>query len=196
MTDNIEPWVQALAEALSEYVDSTGSWIDQFIQIIEKHQQPSVPVSKWVDIKDNLPIDGKRYLVCYLPQSHGRGKQKRQKIYLAWWASGKWRDIDRKKTALSERVTHWMPLPKPPEGQAEDMKHTYDCSKHDMNSSGEFACTCRASNGSELVYCPEIATEKMLLAGVKAGQHFDVTPLAVGFIWAAMVSTSDEKEQP
>lgn len=57
---------------------------------------------KWISVKDKLPEEAKDYTV-YNPSSYYNT------IYTATWYGNKWNNSN-------SFITHWMPLPEPPEG--------------------------------------------------------------------------------
>ena len=65
-------------------------------------------MSEWISVKDRLPeATNGMFLVCY----RFMGKYSARMV-VAWYG-GKFRDIE---TRIVD-VTHWMPLPAPPEEQ-------------------------------------------------------------------------------
>lgn len=67
-----------------------------------KHLEAKQP--KWISVKDRLPEAEGMYIV-YIPLTGGT-------IVAADYLDGHWIDWE---VDLTERVTHWMPLPEPPE---------------------------------------------------------------------------------
>lgn len=77
-----------------------------------------LPESDWISVKESLPEKKGEYLVAY---------------YSCWWDDVKYDkrfvsiDTFRGKTTWAkrkfQRVTHWMPLPEPPQDGGEEDRH-------------------------------------------------------------------------
>ena len=67
---------------------------------------------EWISATERSPEDIGLYLVIekhWLDGSRG--------IKIAKWNTVDWFTADRKSNEITPRVTHWMPLPKPPKGE-------------------------------------------------------------------------------
>lgn len=83
------------AKELQSYADSSwGGLNEAFEMAIAALMEP-----QWISVKDRLPEDNVQVLAC---TKHG-------KAFSAHCENGKWR------VSGSVKVTHWMPLPEPPE---------------------------------------------------------------------------------
>ena len=67
------------------------------------------PVSQWISVKDRLPPEMDKVLVASKPKET-------YYIDFAWWTGHGWYRGYRKSSY--KNVTHWMPLPEPPEVEA------------------------------------------------------------------------------
>lgn len=91
-----------------EYSDAIDSVIKQLNEIKEKEK------SEWISVKDRLPDDKELYLIC-TESNFG-------KIDIAYYQSigdkfSNYEPFWQGRSSRSTRVTHWMPLPKPPKGK-------------------------------------------------------------------------------
>lgn len=59
---------------------------------------------RWIPVGEALPKEGERVLCCT------RNKKGAANIVLGYYMDGLWR------VGMNSNVTHWMPLPEPPEG--------------------------------------------------------------------------------
>ena len=107
---------EKLIELLVNFVEvdawDNGEFIEKdidFQKIASDLIAHGVTVQKWISVEDRLPEEKGEYLVVFHP---------------CWWDDVKWTktcvgiDTFRGKTAWAkkkfQRVTHWMPMPKPP----------------------------------------------------------------------------------
>ena len=58
---------------------------------------------EWISVRDHLPEECVHVLCCTMT------KKKTQNIIIGYYADGFWR------VGMNSNVTHWMPLPEPPE---------------------------------------------------------------------------------
>lgn len=69
----------------------------------------------WIPVGERLPKNGVRVLVAYKKRFRKDRPGTRYSIFDARFSGGAWRFLaPALKTRLSERVTHWMPMPKAP----------------------------------------------------------------------------------
>ena len=68
-------------------------------------EQPAVEVPGWIPVMERLPEVGKRVIVAR------KDKEPEQGIYLG--VNGWWKVFG----ANTKAITHWMPMPEPPEGR-------------------------------------------------------------------------------
>lgn len=75
-------------------------------------------MSTWIDVREELPRPGRLVLLLYVGSKHGRpAKARKRQVLFGVHAGGEFRFFDTRGTSnhrLSERVTHWHPLPKKP----------------------------------------------------------------------------------
>lgn len=93
-----------------EIILGIGQYMDDAIGYLKQ--------SEWISVKDRLPKLAGRYL-AYRPQfwAWGRGQ-----ATVCYWDGKNWFDdyVDTEEYKLSEdSVSHWMPLPEPPEVKQE-----------------------------------------------------------------------------
>lgn len=83
-----------------------------FIKLCEDTTDKNVG-GKWISVNDRIP-EQDVYVLCYYTDF---GKHQYQTVGKLWSANGKWDlDIDSEYDIEDEKVvTHWMPLPEPPE---------------------------------------------------------------------------------
>jgi hypothetical protein len=87
-------------------------------------------MSKWISVKDRLPSEEEDVIVLVREIEHyGKHKEKREVyhwIFTGWFIDGEWatnychghryiEDENKKYPDCVHTVTHWMPLPQPPE---------------------------------------------------------------------------------
>ena len=72
------------------------------------HSCPLIEVPKWIPVTERLPEDGAEVLAF----------NKTGFAYVDCWTDGKWK-INSMVDEEHESVTHWMPLPQPPESVEE-----------------------------------------------------------------------------
>ena len=71
-------------------------------RIVDRMMDHDVTVQEWISVKDRLPEDSANVLVC-----HKNGLVTTN----AWLGANWWFKNERNP------ITHWMPLPQPPEGE-------------------------------------------------------------------------------
>ena len=84
---------------------------------------PAVSVPQWISVKDRLPDVACMYIVTACDEwcSHGEGIWYDTVVVVAEYSCGcwnwndNWTDYD-----IDDLVTHWMPLPEPPKGDADN----------------------------------------------------------------------------
>lgn len=70
----------------------------------------------WISVTERLPKRPWRVLVAYQKRFRKDRVGKRYEIFDARYSGGAWRFLSPAlKTRLSERVTHWQPLPRAPQ---------------------------------------------------------------------------------
>jgi len=92
--------------------DTVGDEIPRCLEGVGVDQEPllAVPPANWplwVSVSQSLP-DSDQTVIVYCPESN-------EPIWLGYLDGDTWRDIDAMPIAHQAPVTHWMPLPEPPE---------------------------------------------------------------------------------
>ncbi|MBT0520909.1 DUF551 domain-containing protein [Morganella morganii] len=86
--------------------DTAPTWPEFAADCRTRHRQKEMKM-KWIKCSEKMPEESGRYL-CYVEEVNCLGKSHYQ-----WNCS--WNGECFRDDALSGRVTHWMPLPQPPE---------------------------------------------------------------------------------
>lgn len=86
----------------------TGSFAEWLAEYLVAHLPSLTTSSEWVSVEDGLPPYGKSVIVC---RPYGKGKgtvvvEQGSRDVNGWWCVYGTR---------VKRITHWMPLPEPPE---------------------------------------------------------------------------------
>ena len=93
-------------EKLVELIESARYWGSGTSEEVADHLiSNGVTVQEWISVDDELPEDQEEVLVCTRSKN---GIRNIDKGYMA---------IDRFIHRGRAEVTHWMPLPQPPEGE-------------------------------------------------------------------------------
>ena len=93
-------------EKLVELIESARYWGSGTSEEVADHLiSNGVTVQEWISVDDELPADKEEVLVCTRSKD---GLRNIDKGYMA---------IDRFIHRGRAEVTHWMPLPQPPEGE-------------------------------------------------------------------------------
>jgi hypothetical protein len=71
-------------------------------------------MSEWISVRDALPEAYQLALVWCLGK--GKGKVRSWHRDLGFWASGQWWSAGVITPFSAGEVSHWMPLPEPPDG--------------------------------------------------------------------------------
>lgn len=111
------------------YPDRFG--IDDFIDVVK--EMPTIPAPKWISVEDRLPEDAGDVLVVAF-------WHEKYQVLTGWHSLGGWLVTAGNEERLLD-VTHWMPLPEPPEKR-------YKCRYADDNG----ACD-KFTESEEIVYC-------------------------------------------
>lgn len=104
----------ALKEELTSHFDLELEPVieKEVLRMIDEQKTILVKPPKWISVKDRLPeADGEVVLACYQPR-------KPNYIFFAYF-NGSWAIYQPTEDGLlyshPVRVSHWMPLPEPPE---------------------------------------------------------------------------------
>lgn len=84
---------------------------------------PAVSVPQWISVKDRLPDVAGMYIVTACDEwcSHGEGIWYGTVVVVAEYSGGCWNWNDNGTDYdIDDLVTHWMPLPEPPKGDADN----------------------------------------------------------------------------
>lgn len=71
--------------------------------------------TRWVSVTERLPEELEPVLFAVYPKDGQLHEKYGKTVYLAWIENGEWLDWMGKHVSDVFIVTHWMPLPKPPE---------------------------------------------------------------------------------
>lgn len=83
-----------------------------------RQEQESKPLNEWISVKDRLPEEDDNYIVtaCDEGCSAGEGIWYSTVVVVAEYYKGSWTWYDGgREYSLEGIVTHWMPMPEPPE---------------------------------------------------------------------------------
>ena len=92
--------------------------IEPYIDIGGKGEDHTCAPCKWISVKDRLPEEDENYIVtaCDEGCSAGEGIWYSTVVVVAEYYKGSWTWYDGgSEYSLEGIVTHWMPLPEPPE---------------------------------------------------------------------------------
>ena len=84
---------------------------------------PAVSVPQWISVNDRLPDVAGMYIVTACDEwcSHGEGIWYDTVVVVAEYSGGCWNWNDNGTDYdIDDLVTHWMPLPEPPKGDADN----------------------------------------------------------------------------
>lgn len=81
----------------------------------ETELERALKARQWISVKDRLPEDMKPVLV-FMPTKAG-GLIETGILINKVWRWGHWEDLSDDEIPGHLEVTHWMPLPEPPEGE-------------------------------------------------------------------------------
>ena len=70
-------------------------------------------MTDWISVKDRLPEDKNRVLVWYM------GRRYEMPLFAEWDRSQWWDHEGLAFGDYSKHITHWQPLPEPPEAEEE-----------------------------------------------------------------------------
>ena len=86
-------------------------------------EEDAVSVPQWISVKDRLPDVAGMYIVTACDEwcSHGEGIWYGTVVVVAEYSGGCWNWNDNGTDYdIDDLVTHWMPLPEPPKGDADN----------------------------------------------------------------------------
>lgn len=98
--------LSAAADAIEELQEDNNALNGTVANLIQ--QIPEISKSKWVSVKERLPLYGQDVLAV---RTYGDG-EKCQEVLMAHIAV--WNEETGKKWWNATNITHWMPLPEPP----------------------------------------------------------------------------------
>ena len=97
----LETRLYEVEQRFQAYVATEEAFTSQMKQTVQEFS--SLP-SRWISVEERLPEDGLAIVCCPDPD---------RPVYIAWMCNGRW--LNQFSRPLGLPVTHWMPLPKPPE---------------------------------------------------------------------------------
>lgn len=104
-------------ENFTKYMDdkkisSFGKWMfnNGFTTGVSSLAMKLKKIYKWINVKDRLPVTNGLYIVC--KKIRGRFI-----VFGAVWYNGKWVSVVNRREL--QYITHWKPLPDPPEKENE-----------------------------------------------------------------------------
>lgn len=71
--------------------------------------------TRWIPVEERLPEELKPVLFAVYPKDTQLYNKYGKVVYLAWRENGEWLDWEGKRVSDVFIVTHWMPIPCPPE---------------------------------------------------------------------------------
>lgn len=100
-------------ENFTKYMDdkkisSFGKWMfnNGFTTGVSSLAMKLKKIYKWINVKDRLPDANGLYIVCKKIRGHSI-------VFGAVWYNGKWVSVCNRREV--QYITHWKPLPDPPE---------------------------------------------------------------------------------
>ena len=103
----------------------TGSFAEWLAEYLAEHLPTLTPPNEWVNVEERLPEGNGEYIVTACDEGcpAGEGIWYDTVVVFAEYYDGCWTWNDGTEYDLTDIVTHWMPLPappdrRPPEGEA------------------------------------------------------------------------------
>ena len=104
---------EKLVELLTEFYGCDPMYYDvDALAIVDHLIANGVTVQEWISVKDRLPEDSNDGFADAVLVTDGFVQ------HMAYFVGGEWRfaESGEIKEPMWYRITHWMPLPKPPKG--------------------------------------------------------------------------------
>jgi hypothetical protein len=90
----------------TELVEGGDFWLNNLAELLEAYASSIRPASQWIPVEEKLPYPGDWVLVCFM----------KDEVVIGISHDGTWyRAIDQFELKDSMAVTHWQPLPDPPD---------------------------------------------------------------------------------
>lgn len=104
--------IEQAREWLQRHADNTPMPLarDAYRTILEELQR-----IRWIPVEERLPEELKPVLFAVYPKDTQLYNKYGKVVYLAWRENGEWLDWEGKRVSDVFIVTHWMPIPCPPE---------------------------------------------------------------------------------
>lgn len=113
-----------IAEAFNDLANDFSQGAVPYTTAEEAFAQiPSADVAQWISVKDRLPDVAGMYIVTACDEwcSHGEGIWYDTVVVVAEYSGSCWNWNDNGIDCdIDDLVTHWMPLPEPPKGDADN----------------------------------------------------------------------------
>jgi hypothetical protein len=100
-----------LCDILMDEIPEDSPWCGRIGELVEKLIANGVTIQKWIPVTERLPDEYVSVLVC-IPTEHPLPTVKEAYLANGGWSTKMW-IFDKRE------VTHWMPMPEPPNGGAD-----------------------------------------------------------------------------
>ena len=105
-----EKLVYLVKNALRTYGKDLGKIVEPYEFIADFLIHSGVTVQEWISVDDRLPEEKGRYLTA------NKRFGDETVVFDLWFGGGFWY-VDEEDNVFDFEVTHWMPMPNPPNGE-------------------------------------------------------------------------------